>query len=100
MVRVISEPIPGMEDTQIVDILNIALLEVEVQRILLREEMKSVEGFSLCFCDLGNVTGARKTLEACEEAACILNYDFPVNVEQKRTAGVRRISAKPCEAHP
>jgi hypothetical protein len=98
MVRIISESIPGMEDTQVVDILNIALLEVEVQRILLREEMKSVEGFSLCFCNRGNVTGARKTLEACKVAACILNYDFPINVEQKRTGGVRRISAKPCYA--
>ena len=96
MVRVISESIPGMEDTQIVDILNIAFLEVEVQRILLCEEMKSVEGFSLCFCDLGNVTRTRKTLETCEVAACILNHDFPINVEQKRTGGVRRISAKPC----
>ena len=96
MVRVISESIPGMEDTQIVDILNIAFLEVEVQRILLCEEMKSVEGFSLCFCDRGNVTRARKALEACEVTACILNYNFPINMEQKRTGGVRRISAKPC----
>ena len=55
MVPIISEFTPSVEDTQVVDILNIALLKVEIQCIFLREKMKSVEGFCLRFRDRRNV---------------------------------------------
>jgi len=84
-----------MEDTQVVDVLNIALLEIEMESILLCKEMKGVEGLSLCFRDCWNVMGAWKTLEASEVAAGILNNYFPINMEEKWTIRVGRICAKP-----
>lgn len=40
-----------MEDAQVVDILHIALPEIEANGVLLREEVERIEGLRLCFGD-------------------------------------------------
>ena len=38
-----------MKDAQIIDVLNIALLEIEPQIVFLRKEMDSIKSFGLGF---------------------------------------------------
>jgi len=44
-----------MEDTQVVDVLNVTLLELGVDGIPLASEMQGVQGLGLCFADGWNV---------------------------------------------
>ena len=49
LLRSIDKRIPRMKDAQIIDVLNIALLEIKPQIVFLSEEMYSIESFSLGF---------------------------------------------------
>jgi hypothetical protein len=47
MLRAIHEPIAPVEDAQVVDVLDVALLEIQPEGVLLREEVYRVERLSL-----------------------------------------------------
>lgn len=51
----ILETIPRVKYTQVVDILDIALLKIKTERILLCEKVKRIEGFCLSFRDWWDV---------------------------------------------
>ena len=57
MLSIVSEPVSRMEDTQIIDILNIALLEVKTESKFFSEEMYCIQCLSLCLCYRRNISG-------------------------------------------
>ena len=56
MLSIVSEPVSRMEDTQIIDILNIALLEVETESKFFSEEMYCIQYLSLGLCYRRNIS--------------------------------------------
>jgi hypothetical protein len=63
-----------MENTQVINILNVAFLKIECQTELLRQEVKRIQSLSLRFRDWRNVFASREIKEACESTTSILNY--------------------------
>ena len=53
--RTVSETVPRMKDAEVIDVLDIAFLEIEAQRILFGEEVKRIQRFALSFCNWGDV---------------------------------------------
>lgn len=64
-----------MEDTQIVDVLHIALAEVQRQVELLRHEVQRVERLGLRLRNRWDVPRARQRLVPREAAAGVLDQD-------------------------
>lgn len=62
-----------MEDTEIVDILYVALSEVEAHCGFLGFEMQSVESFGLRFGDWWDIVGTGEGLESCECSSGVLD---------------------------
>lgn len=55
MLGVITESIPGVNQSQTVDILDITLLKVKRQRVFFCEVMDGIQSFCLCLADARNV---------------------------------------------
>ena len=87
----IDEPVPAVEYAEVVDVLYVALLEAEPQRVLLRDEVYRVERLGLCLCDGRYVRRAREAEEASEQAARVLDDDVFVLPEQQWALGIRRV---------
>ena len=51
LIRGVSEPIAGVEDAEVVDVLDISLTKIKTYMESICKEMKSVEGFGLGFGD-------------------------------------------------
>jgi hypothetical protein len=64
-----------MEDAQVVDVLNVALLKLRVDAELLSSEVQGIKGFSLGFRDGWYFCAAREGSESDEVAAPILERD-------------------------
>jgi len=90
-----------MEDTEVVDILDVSLLEAQSECVLLSEEVERVEGFCMCFGDGWDVLRTWEAEEPCEEAASVLNGDSlrgslrPREVVQKWSKRIWGITAEP-----
>ena len=69
----IREAFARVENTQVIHKLHIAFLEVQRDRMLLRQKVQVVERFGLGFGDGWDVCGTWKTLEAGEGAASVLD---------------------------
>lgn len=64
-----------MEDAQVVDVLNVALLELSVDAELLSSKVQGIKGFGLGFRDGWDFCAAREGTESDEVAAPILQRD-------------------------
>lgn len=100
MLCCVFESITGMEDGQIIHILNVALLKVEFHVEPLAEKMESVKSLCLSLCDRRDSFGSWQGSKACEISASILeNYalwqvsgDRLIVKEGLRNVGFRRIA--------
>jgi hypothetical protein len=77
----INKSVSCMEDAQIIDVLDIALLEIQAQGVFLPKEMKCVKSLCLSLCNRRDVDGAWKPQESSEQTAGILNDNFGVVVK-------------------
>jgi hypothetical protein len=66
LLRRIPKLPPSMEDTQVIDILNITLLKVKHHSVLLGSVMQSIKGFSLGFRDGRDVIRPWQAPVPCE----------------------------------
>lgn len=73
--RRVCEAVPRMEDGQVVDVLDVALLEVRVHAELVPEEVQGVEGLGLGLGDGRDVRVAGQRAEPDEGAAGVLQRD-------------------------
>ena len=71
----ILEPVPGMKNAQIVDVLNVALLKVQGSAILLRQKMQGIKRLRLRLGDWWNIGRSRLREKAREIAARILDQN-------------------------
>ena len=62
-----------MENAQIIDVLNVALLEVQSHTETISQKVECVESLGLSFGDGWNVFAARKVEEAGEASAGVLD---------------------------
>lgn len=69
----VNEPSTGVEDAQIVRILNVSLVKVEGYSVLLSGKVQGIEGFSLSFRDGRNVRRSGKSPVPGEASSCVLD---------------------------
>lgn len=62
-----------MEDTQVIDVLYVALSEVKTYSGLLSFEVEGIKGFGLCFGDWRDIMGTWECLEPCERSSSVLD---------------------------
>lgn len=62
----VSEAISRVKDTQIVDVLDVTLLEIQSESELLPQEMKAVECLRLSFVDCRNCLISWQALKSSE----------------------------------
>lgn len=68
----IDKAISGVKDVEIVDILNVAFLELSIDAKLLPDEVQGVQGLSLCLCDGWNIRTTRKSTEPYKISSPVL----------------------------
>lgn len=64
-----------MENTQVIDILHVSLLEIQRGAVLVRQEVQRVERFGLRLGDGRDIRRARLGEEASEVTAGVLDED-------------------------
>lgn len=69
----ILKSISRMEDTQVIDVLYVALSKVETNSVFLGGKMQGVEGLCLGFGDGRDIGGAREGVKTCEVATGVLD---------------------------
>jgi hypothetical protein len=94
MLRAVHEPVAPVEDAQVVDVLDVALLEAQPERVLLREEVHRVERLRLRLGDGRDARRPRQREEAGEDAPRVLDDDPRVVPEEERARHVRRVRAE------
>lgn len=77
-----------MEDGQVVDVLDVAFLEINAQVYFFSGEMKSIQSLCLSLGDGRNVLAARVLAESSEITTSILNDQLVVNIVEKRAQKV------------
>lgn len=72
--RCISVALTGMEDGQVVDVLDVALLEIKGFAVFLRVELQRVQCLGLCFTDGRNGRGPWRVTKSREDSPEVLYY--------------------------
>ncbi len=93
----IDEPVPAVEYAEVVDVLDVAFLEAETERVLLRDEVHRVERLGLRLCDGRDVCRAGEAKESREKAARVLDNDVVIFPEQQWALSVRRVTTESTE---
>lgn len=85
-----------MQQSKTVDVLDVALLEIETKRILFGKEMHSVQGLCLCLCNGRNIGTALLGAISREMTTRVLYDDMSIVliIVQKRALGIARVSSK------
>lgn len=55
LLPLVNEAISSMEDTEVIDVLDVSFLKLRIHAKLFPREVQSVQSFRLCFCDGRNV---------------------------------------------
>lgn len=55
LLTLVNEPVPSVEDAQIVDVLDVSFLELRIDAVLFANEMQSVKSFGLGLSDRRDV---------------------------------------------
>ncbi len=83
-----------MEEAKTVDVLDIALLEVESQGVLLSEKLQGIKSFCLSFSYHWNMGSASLFSVSGEQAPCVLDDDVAILPVEQRLGGVSRVPTK------
>lgn len=73
--RSIAESFPGVKNTQVIDVLDIALLKVQCRTVFLGDKVQRVQCLRLCLGDRWNIGGPRLCEEPCEVTTGVLNHN-------------------------
>ena len=64
-----------MKNTQVIDVLDIALLKIQCRTVFLGDKVQRVQCLRLCLGDRWDIGGPRLREESCEVTTGVLNHD-------------------------